>query len=279
GSKLERHDYTGFELQPSARLLWTPSAHQTVWAASSRAVRTPARYDQDLRSNFRAISGEDGTPIEIIAFGDSRTKSEELRAYELGYRVRPDKKLVLDIAAFYNLYDRLTTIEPDQPFFQSDPPPLRLVTPYRFSNQARGESYGLEATANLWLTRRWRLQGNYSWLRVQLHRYATSQDTVSEGDEGGSPRHQFQVHSNLTLPRNLEMDASLYRVSRLPNVGIPGYTRLDLRFGWSVRERLELSLGLQNLLDNRHPEFDRIDVLVTTSQAKRSIYAKATWHF
>ncbi|HKX27668.1 MAG TPA: TonB-dependent receptor, partial [Blastocatellia bacterium] len=162
GSKLERHDYTGFELQPSARLLWTPNAHQTVWAASSRAVRTPARYDQDLRSNFRAISGEDGTPIEIIAFGDSRTKSEELRAYEFGYRVRPDKKLVLDIAAFYNLYDRLTTIEPDQPFFQSDPPPLRLVTPYRFSNQARGESYGLEATANLWLTRRWRLQGNYS---------------------------------------------------------------------------------------------------------------------
>ena len=279
GSKLERHDYTGFELQPSARLLWTPSAHQTVWAAISRAVRTPARYDQDLRSNFRASSDADGTPIEIIAFGDSRTTSEVLHAYEFGYRVQPDKKLLLDIAAFYNLYDRLITIEPDQPFFQIDPQPPRLVLPYRFSNLGRGESYGLEATANLGLTRRWRLQGSYSFLRMQLHHDAASQDTVSEGDEGLNPQHQFQFHSYLTLPHNLEMDSSLYHVSRLPNAGIPGYTRLDLRFGWKVREGIELSLGLQNLLDHRHPEFDRIDVLVTTSQAKRSIYGKATWHF
>src|SRR5262249_15112811 len=48
GSKFEHNDYSGFETQPGARLLWTPSARQTVWAAVTRAVRTPSRVESDL---------------------------------------------------------------------------------------------------------------------------------------------------------------------------------------------------------------------------------------
>src|SRR5262249_19692507 len=48
GSKFEHNDYSDFEFQPSARLLWTPTARQTVWAAVSRAVRTPSRIEHDL---------------------------------------------------------------------------------------------------------------------------------------------------------------------------------------------------------------------------------------
>jgi len=47
GTKVERNDYTEFEIQPSGRLAWTPSERQTVWTAISRAVRTPARNDRD----------------------------------------------------------------------------------------------------------------------------------------------------------------------------------------------------------------------------------------
>jgi iron complex outermembrane receptor protein len=101
---------------------------------------------------------------------------------------------------------------------------------------------------------------------------------------GADPRHQFQLHSYLKLPYYLELDAALYRVSRLlgaPGVipSIPGYTRLDLRFGWKVRETLELSLGLQNLLDDRHSESAVVDATFIPSQIKRSIYGKATWRF
>ena len=48
GTKLEHNDYTGFEWQPSARLLWTPTPRQSVWASISRAVRTPSRAESDI---------------------------------------------------------------------------------------------------------------------------------------------------------------------------------------------------------------------------------------
>ena len=47
GSKFERNDYSGFEYEPSGRLLYTPDKQHSLWAAISRAIRTPARADQD----------------------------------------------------------------------------------------------------------------------------------------------------------------------------------------------------------------------------------------
>jgi iron complex outermembrane receptor protein len=48
GSKLEHNDYTGFEVEPSARVQWNFDPKELLWAAVSRAVRTPSRYDHDL---------------------------------------------------------------------------------------------------------------------------------------------------------------------------------------------------------------------------------------
>ena len=36
GSKFEHNDYTGFEIQPSGRLLWTPHPRHSAWASISR---------------------------------------------------------------------------------------------------------------------------------------------------------------------------------------------------------------------------------------------------
>jgi iron complex outermembrane receptor protein len=64
GSKFEHNDYTGFEYQPTARLLWTPYDKHSAWAAVSRAVRTPSRYDEDSEINVQqddfkiSISGD-----------------------------------------------------------------------------------------------------------------------------------------------------------------------------------------------------------------------------
>jgi iron complex outermembrane receptor protein len=97
--------------------------------------------------------------------------------------------------------------------------------------------------------------------------------------EGENPRHQFQIQSRFNLPRNLELDSGLYHVSSLSSINIPRYTRLDLRFGWRAKEYLELSLSAQNLLDDHHPEFNGHDTVAIMSQARRSVYAKASWRF
>ncbi|HKX31593.1 MAG TPA: TonB-dependent receptor [Blastocatellia bacterium] len=279
GAKLEHNDYTGYEVQPNVRLLWTPNDHQTVWAAVSRAVRTPARGETTLRINLPAITVPFGPPLVPTLLGNPGVKSEELRAYEFGYRHQPSKKLSFDLATFYNFYDRLQTLEPGQPFFEPAPGIPHLVLPLAFNNLSRGETYGAELSANFDLNPRWKIQGSYTFLREQIHLYPGSHSTGSEAGEGENPRHQFQVHSFFKLPRNFELDAALYRVSRLPSVQIPGYTRLDARFGWKAGENFELSLGLQNLLDDRHPEYNSRIIGAVTSQPKRSIYGKAAWRF
>ena len=279
GAKLEHNGFSGFEAQPSVRLSWTPNPRQTVWASVSRAVRTPARTDQDIRVNYQAFPGPFGTSSIVAVFGSPNSKSEALLAYELGYRAQPFRKLSLDVASFYNIYHHLTSFEPGLPFFETDPLPPHLVIPVHYANLFRGETYGVEASVNYNPTSRWNIQGSYSFLRMQLHRSAASGDTTSEAAEGANPRHQFQLHSYLKLSRSFDLDLSLYHVSRLMSQQVPRYTRVDARLGWRVGERVELSVGLQNLLDGRHLEFAGLDAAVLISQSKRSAYGKLTWHF
>ncbi|HKX33442.1 MAG TPA: TonB-dependent receptor [Blastocatellia bacterium] len=278
GSKLEHNDYSGFDLQPNVRLLWTPSAHQTVWAAASRAVRTPARFQEGFQATS-AISDEVVGPVVIAVSTVPHAKSEELRAYEFGYRVRPAGRLSLDVATFFNFYDRLLSIEAGQPTFEFTPQPPHFVFPAQYLNLMRGSTYGLEAVVNLELTRRWKCRAGYSFLEMALNHKLLGREVSVDSFEGGNPKHQFQIHSFLKLPGNFTLDHSLYYVAHLPLQQIPAYARLDARLGWRVREGIDLSLGLQNLLDPRHPELNSLDADVITSQPKRSIYGKATWRF
>src|SRR5690606_16166323 len=108
GSKLEYNDYTDLEVQPNGRLAWTVNDRHTLWGAVSRAVRTPSRIDRDFR-----LSVAPG-----IALIDRGTfDSEEVLAYELGWRAQPHEQLSLSLATFYNVYDHLRTSEPGPPPF------------------------------------------------------------------------------------------------------------------------------------------------------------------
>jgi iron complex outermembrane receptor protein len=280
GSKLEHNNYTGFEVQPNIRLLCTPNDRHTIWAAVSRAVRTPARIEDDIQAPYQVLPETGGLPNVVTVFGNRGIKSEILIAYELGYRVRLVTDLSLDVATFYNSYRRLSTAIFGEPYFSSTPLPPRVVIPLIFNNRLRGESYGAELVANWNVWSHWKLSGGYSFLRLQLHPYAGSPlPLTAESAEGDSPRHQIQLHSQLRLLHNLEFDAALYRVSRLFTGSIPGYTRLDARLGWRLRDSIDLSLGLQNLLDPRHPEFGETYLGETPTQRERGIYGKLTWRF
>ena len=279
GVKLEHNYLSGWEGQPSVRLSWTPTRTQTAWAAVSRAVRTQARSEQDIRVNFQAVPGPFGMPVIVAVLGTPTPESEVLKAYEFGYRAQPHRKLSVDVATFYNVYDHLTSFEPGIPFFEADPLPAHLVSPIYYGTLLRGETYGLSAAVNLNLTSRWKLKGSYSFLRMHLHTDPASMDTTTEATEGDNPRHQFQLHSYLNVGRNFDLDTSLYHVSSLTGQQIPGYTRIDARFGWHMRENIEGSFGVQNLFDGRHQESNPIDSLVLPSQVRRSVYGKMTFRF
>ncbi len=281
GSKLEHNDYTGLELQPNARLLWTPGARHTLWGAVSRAVRTPGRAEEDARFTLATQPPTPPLlplPTQFTLEEGSNPDAEELLAFDLGYRFSA-AHFSLDVAAFYNLYDDLVTFEPGAPTPQGTPVPTSLTVPLRIENKADAETYGVEVVADWRATPWWRLVGTYTFLQVQLHLDSDSNSVLGERAEGNSPHHQFSLRSALDLPKGVELDLWLRYVDALSAPDIPSYFTLDARLGWRPRPALELALVGQNLLDGQHTEF--VDEFLFTRQAEieRGIYAKVTWWF
>ncbi len=280
GTKVEHNYFTGFEVEPTVRLLWTPGKRHTLWTAFSKATKTPARGEEDIRLNLEAFPVSGDQVALLSFFGKSGLDSEVLKAYEFGYRYEPNKSISLDIASFYNVYDRLRNLEPGTFFFEAVPLPPHLVAPLTYDGKAFGSTYGAEASLGWQVRKFWSLQGGYTWFVPLIKLDPTSLDvfTITEID-GGAPRNQFQVRSYLDLPHRFELDTSLYRVGRLAAGAIPAYTRLDVRLGWRPNKWTELSVVGQNLFDPRHPEFQALVQTVVTTQVRRSVYGKVTWRF
>ena len=273
GSKFLHNGYSGFEIEPTARLLWTPSSRQTVWGAVTRAVRTPSRVEEDLQLTGLAVP----TPLTFFRIiGDRKFSSESLIGYEAGYRSLVAPKFHVDIAAFYNNYDHLLSIEPGAPFSESSPPPPHTVIPFFFRNGLLGHTAGFEIAPDWTPTRPWRLRGSYSFLHIDLDKKASSQDTSSANStQGSSPHHQVAIQSSLDLPKKLEFDQTLRYVSSLPAQLVRAYTTADVRFSWHATRSLDVSVVGQNLFQPHHAEFGGDPGPLVGIE--RSAYIKLTW--
>ena len=279
GARVENNDYTGFDLQPSARLAWTPDSKNSVWGAVSHADRTPARSDTNFRVNFEALPGPGNMPILVSLFGNPEQKNEQLTAFETGYRTTLTSRFSLDSTVFYNRYRDLSSVEPGAMRLETNPAPIHLLIPESFGNSLFGETHGIESFANWKLARFWTLNPGYTFFSIHLHEFAGSQDGSIPGTQGGTPDHQAQLRSSFSLPWNLQWNASAYFVNRLPAQSIPSYTRFDTGLNWRVGERASLSLAGQNLLKDRHPEYSGPNSTVQPGLMRRTTYAKISWSF
>lgn len=273
GSKFEDNDYSGFELQPSGRALWKPTEAQVVWGAVTHAVRTPSRVEHDLELTRIASSTPSPTFTRVIGQEES-FDSEEVVAYELGYRVRPQPRLSFTSTTFYNKYSNLLSLGFGTPFPESTPPdPDRIILPLFIENQTDGHTYGVELMTDWQAKEWWRVNLIYSFLQIHLNAQAgfPTRESSEAGTEGSSPHHQAGFRSTIDLPENLEFDWFFRYVDRLPAQVVKRYYNLDLRLGWHPTERMELSVVGQNLLDQQHAEFAQGAV-----EVQRGVYAKVT---
>ena len=278
GAKLEHNYYTGFSAMPSVRVTVSPSARYSVWAAISRAERTPVSTDTAIRKNFGSTPGPGGTPVLSSLIGNPQFKNEDLIAYELGYRATVSKRLSIDLAAYYNDYDHQQTIESSPEFLETTPAPVHLVMPVTYQNLMHGEAHGFEITAKWKVTERWTLSPGYDFERFHMHVGPTSQDIGTVIDtEGSDPHVHASLRSHVDLSTTLAWDASAYFVDRVTFQAVPSYTRLDTQLSWKCGERLTLSLAGRNLLRDRHLEF--VETGNDPTLVKRSAYAKVMWSF
>jgi iron complex outermembrane receptor protein len=282
GTKIENSYFTGFELEPSARLAWTPSNRMTLWTAVSRAERSPTQRDTDLNAALAAFPDPQGsgTPVEVILFGNPKILSEHVLAFEAGLRAEPNRTLSVDVSTFFNRYDHLETLETGPEVLEPSPAPARFVIPITLGNLMHGTTEGGEISANLKLTDRWTLSPGYAFLEMHLHTEPSSQDTTSVMEyQGSSPQHQAQLRSHVDLSHGLSWDASAYFVSALPAQGVASYTRIDTQLKWKFAERGDFSVVGQNLLHDLYLESMDQLTLVNSTLIKRSAYAKFTWRF
>ncbi len=240
GSKFSVNNFTGFEFQPNARLAWTPNDRHTVWAAVSRAVRTPSRSGDSGRFNAAVVTLPGPTPAVLVIQGQLNFESEDLLATELGYRVRPHDKLYFDVAAFANFYRDVHSFEVEAPFV--NPSPGFVEVPVVSRNRLDGETFGVELAATWDAADWWRLNGSFTWFQMDLRKDPISTDQNVVGFEGNDPEFQWNLRSHINLPANWEFDQMLYYVDALKSQEMKSYFRLDLRLGWRPTKNFEFSL-------------------------------------
>jgi len=271
GCKFEDNDYTGFEYQPTVRLLWTPSPVSTVWAAVSRALTMPNRHNSDV---FLAVDIPGMGPFPVLV-GNPDLDVERAVVYEAGYRTQVTPAFNLDLALFYTDQKDIAATDYD---------PMGTSS---FENSRSVDAFGVEISATYSLTDWWRIHANYSFLDVESDSAPGSSAEERLEDQFAEvvdPEHQVQIRSAMNLGHNLEFDASLYYVDELPLSidgslpDVPSYTRVDVRLGWRPVEWAELSLVGQNILDRKHPETADNGTLVA-GQAERAFFTKLVLMF
>jgi iron complex outermembrane receptor protein len=273
GSKFEHNNRSGFEVQPNGRLMWTPSAHQTVWAAITRAVRTPSRLDQDLQlTDFLASP----PPIFLRIVGSKSFRSEHLLGTEVGYRQLTGRNFYFDIALFRNDYNDLYGYGPGSEYVETSPSPAHIIFQEPLANALKGDTSGGEIAPD-WKPADWfEVRGSYSYLHLYVHDkpgFTDTSNTVS--DNGSSPHHQAVAQTLFNIYGGFEVGLTYRYVSSLPAQKVAAYSTGDARLAWHTLNGWTMSVVGQNLFQPHHAEFGSdVDTIVGI---KRDVYAEFTW--
>ena len=224
GSKFEDNDFTGFEYQPTIRTLWTPDASTTLWAAITRAVRTPNRTGTDSILDF-------GSGL-IVPVGNRNLDSYVTHTYEAGYRKQFSDAWYLDLALFSS--DYRNTLQANDSVGIDKVHGFETFAKYHHSDDLRLE-FGLI-----------------------VHKGRVSRASGGGFDMKDLPETSAYARVQYDLRHDMELDGSIHFVdeSEIINTAstIPSYTRVDLRYAWQVNKQFGLSLVATNLLDQVHPE-------------------------
>jgi iron complex outermembrane receptor protein len=265
GTKVEHNAYSGFEIQPAARVMWTINSTHALFGSVTRAVRTPSRVETDYTTT--SLSNP-AVPTFVRLLPNPEFVPEELTAYEAGYRIRPLASLYVTASGFFNHHQDTLSTEVLTPFVETTPPPPRVILPVMFRNGLHGNSHGVEVTGDYRPVSWWRWTGNYSLVRIQMTRDPGSTDVQELRYERQTPQHQVYLQSSLELPKGFLLDWMFRYASELP---VPAYGTSDVRVAWAPNARLEIAFVGKNLHEPSHLEW------AGGQPIPRSAYMTVTW--
>lgn len=313
GSKFERDGLTGFNLQPNARVLWTPRHDEAYWAALSRSVRSLRRFESFATVDFWAQDAAQlnaqtslNLPANVLSavtrvspMGNAAVQAESAWSLETGWRRQFGNELSVDAAVFMTDYSHLRGARMQANPVTGLPQAMACLATYGPGNcyfvlagyntsQDKARAWGAELAAE-WRPRPgWTVQMAYSHLRIKGERSGDPfGDWVVSGFENSSPRHQFVLGSNWRMAPDLNLHAQLRHSTSTTYASssdaamqvVPGYTELDMRLAWRLNRQTELSLMGRNLLRSRHSEFINLLPPTRAYDVQRSLLAQAVIRF
>lgn len=276
GSKFDFNDFTGFEIQPTARLQWT-GEKSMIWASISRAVRSPSELERD----FDVVTGVIPpnifipAPVSVELRPNDVFESEELVAYEAGYRRQWTSTLATDLAIFRNVYDGLATNSLLAAQISLTPAP-HFILPIETTNSTSARTEGAELEVS------WRAADNlnvslgYAFLNMNLRGPPPSVAIAAEAAEDQSPRNLANLAVQWEPSRNLQLDLNVYYVDKLPGFQINSHVRTDLRAGYRLSEHVELELVGQDVFDESYREFGS-PASSNAASIQRTVFGRLTW--
>ena len=283
GSKFEHNPYTDFEAEPNIRVRYSLSKNKTIWAAISRAVRTP---DLSVYNANMILYVKPPSPPLIslpVAFGIKENKhynSERMWAYECGYRSIVGEHFTFDLALFFNKYDKLLAAKGDgMPYFLEDPVP-HFRWDFIPINGMYGESYGAEVSTKIDITPWWRLHLVYSYLRLFMHLRDDADEFLKDSQiEHNSPKHQLSIRSSLDLTDKISLDLWTKFIDKLTTYNNPSYLTVNAKISWKPRKNLDISLAAQNLIGHHRPGFYAGYLHEERTRVDQGFYGKIKWEF
>lgn len=265
GSKFDHNDFTGFEYQPQVRAVWTPRKSHAVWAAISRAVRTPTLAETGGKLRVSQVST---TPLVFLDFvSNPDSDSEVLHSYELGYRYASKQKFSFDATLYYNAYDKLLgPTTPGAPII--NPAPFYIDVPLNYTNAGGGQTHGLEAYLQYKPIQRWTLSTGITELR------GNSVPGLVVAASANDPRHIVTLGSKFDLTQRLNFDAAYYYYDAIAHM-LPPVNRVDIGLSTKPIHGFTFSAWGRNLQAGRHQE--ATSFLLPAGEIQRSVAFKLIW--
>jgi hemoglobin/transferrin/lactoferrin receptor protein len=221
-----------------------------AWAGISQAFRAPNIAD------LSRYGGSRSNEIEVAA---TALQPEQFLTKEIGLRLHSD-----------GMSGALALFHTDIKDFIASTATGRIIdgmVEVSKQNASAGAVYGAELKLDLALSHNLRLKGSASWLHGDLEQRVTSNEApeslpmsrIQPFNASVELHHSFadeQYWWSFALTHNTKADrlspGDRGDTQRIPPGGTPAYTRIDLRFGMLLAERIRLTLGVDNLLDEAY---------------------------
>ncbi len=277
GSQVQHDSGSGAGIQPTARAMWKGLPRQHVWAAVSRALRTPSQAQLGAHLDHPPVMTASGLPLFVTVLGDPAAKTERFVDAEAGYRLEIGTTGSIDVTGFVGRYRDLATQEVQAPVVQFVPSPRILVTT-RLANELAATTRGLEVVGVWAPLPSWRLDGSYTLFDLTPHLSATSLDPDAKFEDRTAPRQQWRVRTSFSPAARATVNIAVSHVGPLEQLLVGAYTRADVNLEVRFTDRLSVMAIGQNLFEAAHFEFGT-DGLVQPTQVPRSASVRLRWAF